>query len=76
MVKSRATEISDVKSSCTVNMERIIFFFLPPLTSCTEKHLDACVGFASLRFFVYLSMCEYAVGWLCARETFMEVQLN
>lgn len=68
MVKSRATEINDVESSPTVNMERTIFFFLPPFTSCTEKHLDACVGFASLCFFVYVSMCESAVGWLCAHE--------
>lgn len=60
--------MSDVKSSCTVNMERIIFFFLLPFTSFTEKHLDASVGFASLHFFDYISMCEYAVGWLCAHE--------
>jgi len=68
MVKSRATEISDVKSSPTVNMDRIIFCFLPPLISCMRKHLDARVGFASLCFFVYISMSEYAVGWLCAQE--------
>lgn len=66
MLKSRAMGISNDKSSPTVNTERKTSSFLLPFISWMGKHFDARVGFVSLHSFVYISMCEYAVGWLHA----------